>query len=147
MMPFWKHKTLAEMNSEEWESLCDGCGQCCLVKLEDRDSGETLATDIACKLLDVHSCRCGDYSRRQQHVPGCRQLTVANMREFSWLPNTCAYRLIDEGKDLFSWHPLVSGDPETVHEAGVSVRSTAVSEAELPSLDEVLSENYDVDLD
>lgn len=145
--PFWKSKSLAEMSTEEWESLCDGCGQCCLMKLEDRESGDTVATDIACKLLDLHACRCGSYANRQRFVANCRQLTVDNLRELTWLPDTCAYRLIDEGKDLYPWHPLISGDPESVHEAGVSVRGKAFSEADIPSIQDVLADIYGVEID
>src|SRR5215469_3259917 len=120
--PFWRRKSLEEMTATEWESLCDGCGRCCLVKLEDEDSGEIHFTDIGCKLLDGKTCRCLDYPRRHRRVLDCVKLTPAAVRELSWLPVTCAYRLVAEGKDLYSWHPLVSGSPESVHEAGVSVR-------------------------
>jgi hypothetical protein len=120
--PFWQEKTLEAMSPEEWESLCDGCGRCCLVKLEDEDSGEILYTDVGCTLLDSESCRCGDYSNRQEKVPDCVRLTTEAIRSLSWLPPTCAYRLIEDGKDLYWWHPLVSGDPDSVHAAGISVR-------------------------
>jgi hypothetical protein len=126
--PFWKTKTLAEMSNAEWESLCDGCGLCCLNKLEDWDTGEIAFTSVACKLLDGDSCRCKDYENRQATVPDCIQLTLQGLREIQWLPPTCGYRLIDEGLDLYWWHPLVSGDPETVHEAGVSARGRTISE-------------------
>jgi uncharacterized protein len=121
-LPFWRAKTLEAMNPEEWESLCDGCGRCCLVKLEDEDTGEIEYTDVGCTLLDGNTCRCRDYPNRQAKVPDCVRLTVDEVRTLPWLPPTCAYRLLAEGEDLYWWHPLVSGDPETVHAAGMSVR-------------------------
>lgn len=126
--PFWQTKTLAEMTDSEWESLCDGCGLCCLNKLEDWDTGEVVWTSIRCQLLDDHSCRCKDYENRQATVPDCIRLTVKSVGEISWLPPTCAYRLIRDGEDLYWWHYLVSGDPETVHQAGISARGRTVSE-------------------
>jgi uncharacterized cysteine cluster protein YcgN (CxxCxxCC family) len=140
--PFWKTKTLAEMSNAEWESLCDGCGLCCLNKLEDWDTGEIAFTSVACKLLDGDSCRCKDYENRQETVPDCIQLTLKGLREIQWLPPTCGYRLIDEGHDLYWWHPLVSGDPETVHQAGVSARGRTISEEGLDVED---LEDYVVD--
>jgi uncharacterized protein len=127
-LPFWRRKTLAQMNREEWESLCDGCAKCCLVKLEYEDSGEVDHTNIACHLLDTASCRCSDYDHRKEKVPDCLQLTPRRVRRLPWLPTTCAYRLVAEGRDLYWWHHLVSGDPETVHQAGVSARGRVVSE-------------------
>ena len=127
--PFWRTKRLEEMSRAEWESLCDGCARCCLNKLEDWDTGEIVWTDVACELLDCDTCRCKDYENRSETVPDCIQLTVEEVNTLTWLPPTCAYRLVREGKDLYWWHPLVSGDPETVHEAGVSVRGRVVSEA------------------
>lgn len=129
-LPFWKTKTLAEMTREEWESLCDGCGKCCLLKLEDWDTAEVSYTSIACRGLDTKTCRCKFYPRRKEEVHDCIVLTPDMVEKFTWLPRTCAYRLIYEGKDLFDWHPLVSGDPESVHAAGISVRGRAVSEEE-----------------
>lgn len=120
--PFWKAKSLEEMTVAEWESLCDGCARCCLVKLEDEDTGEIHFTDLGCKLLDAKTCRCRDYPCRSRQVPDCVRLTAAVVRTLSWLPVTCAYRLVSEGKNLPDWHPLVAGSPESVHEAGVSVR-------------------------
>lgn len=131
--PFWKTVPLAQMTNQQWESLCDGCGRCCLEKLEDEDSGELFFTDIGCRLLDGDSCRCQAYETRFAHVQDCVQLTPGDVREMNWLPPTCAYRLVEEGRDLYWWHPLVSGDPETVHQAGVSVRGrVGVREDELP---------------
>jgi uncharacterized protein len=121
-VPFWGRKRLAEMTDAEWESLCDGCGRCCLVKLEDEDSGDVYFTNVGCRLLDTESCRCRDYQNRSAVVDDCVRLTAAVVGEIGWLPPTCAYRLIDEGKDLYWWHPLVSGDADTVHQAGISVR-------------------------
>jgi uncharacterized protein len=120
--PFWKRKTLAQMTKAEWESLCDGCGRCCLNKLEYEDTGEIVYTDVGCRLLDGDTCRCRDYPNRNARVENCDRLTAPNIRRLNWLPSTCAYRLIDAGRDLYWWHPLVSGDPETVHAAGISVR-------------------------
>jgi len=120
--PFWKVKTLEEMTAEEWEALCDGCGVCCLEKFEDVETGEVEVTAIACEYLDTTSSRCLVYGDRTRVAHDCIRLTPERVRDLVWLPETCAYRLIDEGKDLFWWHPLVSGDPETVHEAGISVR-------------------------
>jgi uncharacterized protein len=122
-LPFWKRKDLSEMTDREWESLCDGCGKCCLVKLEDADdSKKTYFTDVGCKLLDGETCRCTDYKHRAAKVSDCVKLTPRNIRRIVWLPPSCGYRLVADGKDLYWWHPLVSGDPETVHQAGVSVR-------------------------
>lgn len=126
--PYWKTKKLEEMSRTEWEQLCDGCGRCCLHKLRDDDTGEIAFTNVACRLLDGTSCRCGDYANRRARVPDCEQLTPASVRRIDWLPPSCAYRRLAEGKSLLWWHPLVSGDPETVHEAGISVRGRAVNE-------------------
>jgi uncharacterized cysteine cluster protein YcgN (CxxCxxCC family) len=136
--PFWRTTTLEAMNREQWESLCDGCGRCCLIKLEDEDSGAILATDIGCKLFDGTSCRCKDYPNRSSQVPDCVTLTPDAVRSLRWLPPTCAYRLVAEGRDLPWWHPLVSGDPETVVQAGVSVRGRVfASEDEIDEEDVV----------
>jgi uncharacterized cysteine cluster protein YcgN (CxxCxxCC family) len=131
--PFWKRKTLEQMTPAEWESLCDGCGRCCLNKLEEEDTGKLYFTDVACKLLDHGSCRCSSYKTRFKKVPDCVSLTPKEVRAIDWLPPTCAYDLLAKGKDLYWWHPLVSGDPDTVHTAGVSVRGrVGASEADVP---------------
>ncbi|MEL6289853.1 MAG: YcgN family cysteine cluster protein [Pseudomonadota bacterium] len=126
--PFWERKSLEQMTRDEWESLCDGCGKCCLVKLIDDDTDELIHTRVACTLLDIGACRCSNYARRHQRVPDCIRLDPAAITELDWLPETCAYRRVQEGRGLAWWHPLVSGDPSTVHAAGVSVRSFAISE-------------------
>jgi uncharacterized cysteine cluster protein YcgN (CxxCxxCC family) len=120
-LPFWE-KPLEALTRAEWEQLCDGCGRCCLVKLEDEDTGAIHYTDVACRLFEAGACRCRNYARRRERVPDCVKLTPQNVRSISWLPPTCAYRLRAQGRDLPAWHPLISGDPETVHRAGVSVR-------------------------
>jgi uncharacterized cysteine cluster protein YcgN (CxxCxxCC family) len=129
--PFWQVKQLHEMTSQEWESLCDGCGRCCLVKLEDEDTGIIYTTDVSCRLLDCSTCRCTDYANRHQLVDDCIKLDPDNVDELGWLPATCAYRLVWEGKPLEDWHPLVSGSSETVHEAGISVRGRVTNETEV----------------
>ncbi len=128
-MNFWE-KPLDELTRAEWESLCDGCGKCCLHKVEDADTGEVHGTNVACKLLDRHSCRCVSYKTRKAFVPDCVRLTPAKAVTLPWLPSTCAYRLRAEGKPLPDWHYLVSGDPESVHQAKQSVRGWTVSEDE-----------------
>ncbi len=126
--PFWRRKSLSEMSAEEWDQLCDGCAKCCLIKLEDADTGEISYTDIACRLLDPGVCRCMQYANRRRLVSDCVVLTAEKLAELDWMPSTCAYRLIAEGRDLPWWHKLVSGDPETVHRAGISVRGRVVPE-------------------
>ncbi|MBV8566828.1 MAG: YcgN family cysteine cluster protein [Methylobacteriaceae bacterium] len=121
-IPFWRAKPLEALSRTEWEALCDGCGRCCLVKLEDADTGEFHFTNIGCRLLDAQRCRCTDYKHRIKRVSDCVKLDVTAVRTLDWLPPTCAYRLVAEGKDLYWWHPLVSGSPDTVHEAKVSIR-------------------------
>ena len=131
--PFWRRKRMSEMSQREWESLCDGCGRCCLNKLTDIDTGETVYTSVGCKLLDDQTCRCRDYAHRQAKVDDCVRLTPRNVKRLTWLPPTCAYRLVAEGKDLAWWHPLKSGRKETVHEAGISVRGrVAANEKNVP---------------
>ena len=127
-VPFWRRKQLGEMSAQEWESLCDGCARCCLLKLEDEDSGEVHLTRLACRLLDHGSCRCSDYPNRHARMPDCVAIKAEAVASLTWLPETCAYRLVADGKDLYWWHPLISGDPETVHQAGVSVRGWATCE-------------------
>ena len=128
---FWKTKTLRQMSPSEWEALCDGCGKCCLVKLIDDLTDDLHYTTVACKLLDCESCQCGDYENRKTLVEDCVILSPRLIEELNWMPSTCAYRLIHEGKDLYWWHPLMSGSPDTVHEAGISVRGRAISEREV----------------
>ena len=131
--PFWKTRTLEQMSPEQWESLCDGCGRCCLVKLEEEDTGAIHATDVACTLFNAGTCRCKDYEHRAIKVPDCVTLTPHEVRTLAWLPPTCGYRLVAEGQDLKWWHPLVSGTPDTVIEAGVSVRGKVfASEDDVP---------------
>lgn len=129
--PFWKKKSLEEMTREEWESLCDGCARCCLFKLEDEDTGDIYYTNVVCRLLDRRNCHCTHYTDRQTLVPTCLVLTPELVHTLRWMPSTCAYRKLLEGKDLEWWHPLVSGDPETVHRARISVRRKTVSEDEI----------------
>lgn len=126
--PFWRTKTLAEMNAAEWESLCDGCGLCCLIRLEDEDTGEIMPTRVACTLFDDQTCRCSNYRQRRLYVTDCIKLTPHNIDQLPWMPLSCAYRRLHEGKPLPAWHPLITGDPESVHLAGVSVRGQTTSE-------------------
>ncbi|MDE1159340.1 MAG: YcgN family cysteine cluster protein [Neorhizobium sp.] len=130
-LPFWKVKPLEALSQSEWESLCDGCGLCCLNKLEDWDTGEVAFTSVACRLLDGESCQCKDYPNRQETVPECIQLTPQSVDEIGWLPPTCGYRLVRDGEDLYWWHPLVSGDRQTVHQAGISAKGRTISETEV----------------
>ena len=133
--PFWRTKTLAEMTPQEWESLCDGCAKCCLVKLEDEGTGEIDATDVACRLLELGTCRCGDYAGRKRKVPDCVILSPDNVGELRWMPATCAYRLVHEGKDLYPWHHLVCGDRDAVHRLGISIKGRVVSERDVADED------------
>lgn len=132
-VPFWRRKRLEEMTDTEWESVCDGCGRCCLVKLEEEETDDIYFTDVGCRLLDGETCRCRDYPNRSAQVDDCVRLTPSVVNEIGWLPPTCGYRLLSEGKDLYWWHPLVSGDPDTVHLSGVSVQGKVkASEDEVP---------------
>ncbi|HEX5787844.1 MAG TPA: YcgN family cysteine cluster protein [Woeseiaceae bacterium] len=125
---FWKRKSLAELDRREWESLCDGCALCCLHKVEDEDTGALFYTNLACRLLDTDTCRCTDYANRVKLVSDCLRLSADSTEAFEWLPETCAYRLLARGSDLPAWHPLVTGDPDSVHAAGISVRGRVRSE-------------------
>ncbi|WP_018995629.1 YcgN family cysteine cluster protein [Hirschia maritima] len=126
--PFWKTKSLEQLSHEEWESLCDGCGKCCLLKLEDEDSGEIAYTKLHCKLFDASTCRCADYDNRKAKVPECVSLTPSKIPDLKWMPSTCSYRMIWEGKDLPEWHHLISGDRGLIHKLGKSVLGKTVAE-------------------
>lgn len=126
--PFWETTPLAEMDTAQWEAICDGCAKCCLIKLQDDESGDIVFTDIACHLLDQKSCRCTQYEARTKLVPTCVKLTKDNLHQVDFMPPSCAYRLLHEGKDLPDWHPLVSGSQESVVEAGMSVRDRVTDE-------------------
>jgi len=129
--PFWQTKTLEELTPEEWEALCDGCGKCCLHKIEDEDSGEVYYTYVACGLLGLDTCRCQDYEHRSELVKDCLVLTVDMVHAIHWLPKSCAYRRMADGRGLAWWHPLVSGDPDTVRQAGISVCGRVVPEGQV----------------
>ena len=137
---FWETKSLNQMTKVEWESLCDGCGKCCLHKLEDIDTGEISVSNVSCSFLDQTSCKCKDYKNRNENVPDCIQLDLNNLKKLDWLPSTCAYRLIDEGESLHDWHHLISGSSETIHERGMSVRDCSVNESSLKNVEEYILE-------
>jgi uncharacterized protein len=136
--PFWEHKSLEQMTTAEWESLCDGCGLCCLVRFEDEDTGEVIPTRVHCKLFDSKACACSNYVERHKHVPDCIKLTPWNIEGLEWMPPSCAYRRLHEGKPLPRWHHLLTGDPDSVHRAGVSVRRQTVSEEALADIEDAL---------
>jgi len=136
--PFWETKRLDQMTSEEWESLCDRCGRCCLIRFEDEDTGEVIPTRVACRLFDADTCACSNYARRKRYVPDCIKLTPNNVEHLTWMPPSCAYRRLHEGRGLAAWHPLVSGDPESVHRAGVSVRGQVMSETGLVDVEDAV---------
>jgi len=136
--PFWEVKTLEQMNESEWESLCDGCGLCCLVRFEDEDTGEILPTRVHCKLYDPNACRCSDYDNRKASVPDCVKLTPQSIENLLWMPRSCAYRRLYEGKGLMDWHYLVCGDPQAVHRAGVSVKGQTICESSLNDIEDAL---------
>lgn len=133
--PSWWNKPLAALDRGQWEALCDGCGRCCLHKLEDEETGELFPTNVACKLLDRRTGLCSDYSNRRKHVTDCVQLAAGQLEALEWLPSTCAYRLRAKGEPLPAWHYLVSGSRETVHEAGMSTRGWTVSEVDAGELE------------
>jgi hypothetical protein len=132
---FWRNRRLSDLSRDEWEALCDGCGRCCLVKLEDEDTGELHHTNVACRLFDAGQCRCTKYERRHALVHDCVPLTPENIGDIKWLPPSCAYRLVDEGRDLAWWHPLVSGTADTVREAGASVHGRTLREQDVDEYD------------
>ena len=136
--PFWQTKRLEQMTRPEWESLCDGCGLCCLIRFEDEDTGEVIPTRVHCKLFDPKVCACSDYANRKAHVPDCIKLTPGNIEALEWMPRSCAYRRLHEGRPLACWHPLISGSRETVHTAGVSVRGQTISELALDEPEDAL---------
>ena len=139
--PFWKSKKLSELSGEEWESLCDGCAWCCVHKFEDEDTGAYYLTNVACRLLDISTCRCTNYAERKKMVPDCTKLDPKVVRELSWLPPTCAYRLLAFGKELPEWHPLVTGDAESTHREGHSVRDRVLREQDVGELAEHIQFN------
>jgi uncharacterized cysteine cluster protein YcgN (CxxCxxCC family) len=133
--PFWETVPMERMSRTQWESLCDGCGKCCVHKLEDDETGEMFATNVACRLLDVKTARCSDYANRRAHVPECVRLTPAKLATIEWLPSSCAYVRVSRGQGLADWHPLVSGDPESVRKAGASVAGRVISETHAGDLE------------
>ncbi len=133
--PFWHTTPLSAMSREQWESLCDGCGRCCLHKVEDADTGQVHYTEVACRLLNIGTAKCKNYLTRWDHVPDCVELSPVAMKHIGWLPSTCAYRVLSEGKPLAWWHPLVSGDPDSIHRAGISVRGRVITESKADLLD------------
>jgi uncharacterized protein len=139
-MSFWKTKKLAEMTTEEWESLCDNCGKCCLHKLEDEDTGKIVFTNVACKIINLNTCRCTHYNERTRLVAECLDLKQYDFAQYNWLPSTCAYRLVNDGKELPAWHPLLSGSASSVKRAGVSISSYAIKESVAMNLEDHIIE-------
>jgi len=139
-MNFWETKKLSEMSPKEWESLCDGCAKCCLNKLEDEESEEIFFTSVACDLIDLESCRCTKYQERTVLVPECIDLTQHDFSDYTWLPSTCAYKLLSDGEPLPSWHPLISGTQESVFEVGAAIRSFAIKESQVEDLEDHIIE-------
>ena len=139
-MSFWETKKLAEMTAEEWESLCDNCGKCCLHKLEDEDTGKIAFTSVACRLINLNTCRCNRYNERTKLVVECLDIRKLDVEKYNWLPSTCAYRLLNEGKELPSWHPLLTGSPASVKRAGVSISSYAIKESMAMDLEDHIIE-------
>ena len=136
--PFWETKRLDQMNTHEWESLCDGCGRCCLIRFEDEDTGEIIPTRVACRLFDADTCGCVNYAERKRHVPDCIKLTPRNVADLAWMPSSCAYRRLHEGRGLPNWHPLITGDPDSVHVAGGSVRGQVILETALTAIEDAV---------
>ena len=136
--PFWETKTLEEMSASEWESLCDGCGLCCLIRFEDEDTGEIIPTRVSCQLFDSGACQCSNYADRHAYVPDCIKLTPHNIEGLQWMPPSCAYRRLHEGKTLPAWHPLKTGDPDSTHKAGVSVKNQTINEKVLQHEEDAL---------
>ena len=139
-MSFWETKKLAEMTAVEWESLCDNCGKCCLHKLEDEDTGKIAFTSVACRLINLNTCRCTRYNERTKLVAECLDIRKLDFENFNWLPATCAYRLLNEGKKLPAWHPLITGSPASVKRAGVSISSYAINESMAMDLEDHIIE-------
>ena len=134
--PFWKTKELSQMTEYEWDSLCDGCAKCCLHKIEDETENAIYYTSVACNQLNINTCRCKNYSKRTDLVQDCVKLTTDNLADLTWLPKTCAYRLLNEGNDLYSWHPLITGDPNSVHNAGISINDRCIVETETVNIED-----------
>jgi uncharacterized cysteine cluster protein YcgN (CxxCxxCC family) len=139
-MSFWETKKLAEMTAEEWESLCDNCGKCCLHKLEDEDTGKIAFTRVACRLINLNTCRCTRYNERTKLVAECLDIRKLDVEKYNWLPSTCAYRLLNQGKKLPAWHPLLTGSPASVKRAGVSISSYAIKESMAMDLEDHIIE-------
>jgi uncharacterized cysteine cluster protein YcgN (CxxCxxCC family) len=136
--PFWETKSLTEMSAPEWESLCDGCGRCCVIRFEDEETGDIFPTRASCTLFDEKTCRCSDYENRKATVPDCIKLTPDAIEHLTWMPKTCAYRRLNEGRGLAPWHPLITGDPNSVIEAGISVKGQVFSEDILEDVEDAI---------